>query len=315
MLNRRHLRIKVLQVLYAFFQSSDTDRSKAEKELLLSIERMYDMYLFLMLALPEMKRAALNRQAELKKKMRPTPEELNPNTKWVDNTLVLAIENSKELYKVSEARKVNWLGAENQEIFRKMHLNLLETELYFEHMNNGQEGDEEDLNFALQVFKQEVANSTLMQHFFDEKSIYWADDLDLCASMAIKTMKAWKPGSVFEIMPLFKENDDERDYILTLLHETIKRDEAHEKDILTLAENWELDRIAKMDMLLLKMGLTELQACPSIPTKVTLNEYIEISKFYSTPKSNVFINGILDKAIAKLTQEKRIQKVGRGLLN
>ena len=315
MLNRRHLRIKVLQVLYAYFQSSDSDRSKAEKELLLSIERMYDMYLFLLLALPEMKRAAQTRQAELKKKMRPTPEELNPNMKWVDNSLVAAMERSNALYKMSEQRKVNWLGAENQELFRKMHLNLQETEVYFEHMNNGQQGEEEDMSFALQVFKQEIANSTLIQNFFDEKSIYWADDLDLCASMAIKTMKYWKPGSDFDIMPLFKENDDERDYILTLLHETIKQDAAHENDILTLADNWELDRIAKMDMLLLKMGLTELQSCPSIPTKVTLNEYIEISKFYSTPKSNVFINGILDKAIEKLTQEKRIQKSGRGLLN
>lgn len=315
MLNRRHLRIKVLQVLYAYFQSADSDRSKAEKELLLSVERMYDMYLYLLLALPEMKRAAQNRQAELKKKMRPTPEELNPNMKWVDNSLVAAIERSNALYKMSEQRKVNWLGAENQEIFRKMHLNLQESEVYFEHMNNGQEGIEEDMSFALQVFKQEIANSTLIQNFFDEKSIYWADDLDLCASMAIKTMKSWKPGAEFEIMPLFKENDDERDYILTLLHETIKQDAAHENDILSLADNWELDRIAKMDMLLLKMGLTELQSCPSIPTKVTLNEYIEISKFYSTPKSNVFINGILDKAIEKLSGEKRIQKSGRGLLN
>jgi N utilization substance protein B len=315
MLNRRHLRIKVLQVLYAFFQSSDTDRSKAEKELLLSIERMYDMYLFLMLALPEMKRAALNRQAELKKKMRPTPEELNPNTKWVDNTLVLAIENSKELYKVSEARKVNWLGAENQEMFKKMYMHLLDTELYFEHMNNGAEGTEEDSIFALQVFKQEVANASWLQHFFDEKSIYWSDDLDLCASMALKTLKTWKPGQQLEVMPLYKADDDEKEFVLTLLHQTIKNDTQHESDILALADNWELDRIAKMDMLLLKMGLTELQFCQSIPTKVTLNEYIEISKFYSTPKSNVFINGILDKAIAKLTQEKRIQKIGRGLLN
>lgn len=315
MLNRRHLRIKVLQVLYAYFQSPDADRSKAEKELLTSVERMYDMYLFLLLALPEMKRAAMNRQAELQKKMRPTQEELHPNMKWVENALIAALENNHELYKISENRKVNWLGAENQELFRKLNLNLLDSELYFEHMNNGQEGIEEDKNFAIQVFKQELANSTLLQHFFDEKSIYWADDLDLCASMAIKTMKSWEEGKSIEIMPLFKENDDEKEFILTLLHETIKHDETHEKDILTLAQNWELDRIAKMDMLLLKMGLTELEACSSIPTKVTLNEYIEISKFYSTPKSNVFINGILDKAIEKLTNEKRIQKIGRGLKN
>jgi N utilization substance protein B len=315
MLNRRHLRIKVLQVLYAFFQGHENDAHKVEKELLLSIERMYDMYLYLLLALPELQRAAQNRQAELKKKMRPTHEDLHPNMKFVDNQLIGQLASHTSLYKLAEQRKVNWLGAENQEMFKKMYLHLLDTELYFEHMNNGLEGTEEDLAFALQVFKQEVANASLLQHFFDEKSIYWTDDLDLCASMALKTLKSWKPGQPMDIMPLYKPDDDEKEFVLTLMHKTIQSDQQHQADILALADNWELDRIAKMDMLLLKMGLTELQYCSSIPTKVTLNEYIEISKFYSTPKSNVFINGILDKAILKLTEEQRIQKVGRGLLN
>ncbi len=302
-------------MLYAFFQGHEEDAHKVEKELLLSIERMYDMYLYLLLSLPELQRAAQNRQAELKKKMRPSTDDLNPNMKFVENKLIEHLTTHVSLYKLAEQRKVNWLGAENQEMFRKMFLHLQETELYFEHMNNGIEGQEEDLQFAIQVFKQEVANASLLQHFFDEKSIYWTDDLDLCASMALKTLKSWKPGKELEILPLYKPDDDEKEFVLTLLHQTIKADDQHEKDILELADNWELDRIAKMDMLLLKMGLTELQYCTSIPTKVTLNEYIEISKFYSTPKSNVFINGILDKAISKLTDEKRIQKVGRGLLN
>ncbi|MEN9700349.1 MAG: transcription antitermination factor NusB [Bacteroidota bacterium] len=315
MLNRRHLRIKVLQVLYAFYQSEELDLLKAEKELERSVERMYDMYLYLILSLPELKRAAQNRHAELRKKMRPTEEDLHPNTKWVDNALVAAIESSQSLLKLAEKRKVNWLGAENQELYRKLMLAILDSEVYFEHLNNGLTGPEEDLAFAVQLFKSEIANAELVQHFFDEISIYWADDLDLCASMAIKTFKNWKEGSVFEVMPLFKENDDEHAFMLTLLKECIKNDEQHAHDIARLADNWELDRIAKMDILLLKMGLTELQSCPSIPTKVSINEYIEISKFYSTPKSNVFINGILDKAVATLSQEKRIQKIGRGLLN
>lgn len=304
-----------MQVLYAFFQGHENDAFKAEKELLLSIERMYDMYLYLLIALPELQRAAQNRQAELKKKMRPTAEDLNPNMKFIDNELINHLAAHKSLYKLAEQRKVNWLGAENQEMFKKMHLHLMDTELFFEHMNNGAKGIEEDMAFAVQIFKQEVANASLLQYFFDEKSIYWTDDLDLCASMALKTLKSWKPGQQMEIFTLYKADDDEKEFILTLLHKTIQSDEQHQADVLVLADNWELDRIAKMDMLLLKMGLTELQYCTSIPTKVTLNEYIEISKFYSTPKSNVFINGILDKAISKLTDEKRIQKVGRGLLN
>jgi N utilization substance protein B len=314
MLNRRHLRIKVLQILYAFFQSEEESILKAEKELLSAVERMYDMYLFMLMTLPELKRAGQNRMDDNKKKMRPSEEDLNPNLKFVNNKLIEAIENSYELTKLSEIRKVNWLGAESQEIFRKLYLTILESEVFFEHMNNDSEGIEEDMAFALQLFKAEIANSDLIQYFFDEKSIYWADDLDLCCSMAMKTMKSWKEGKSFEVLPLYKENDDEKEFIVNLLRKTIQMNEENEALIAEFAQNWELDRIAKMDILLLKMGLTELQTCSSIPTKVTLNEYIEISKFYSTPKSNLFINGVLDKAIVQLTKDKKIVKIGRGLI-
>lgn len=315
MLNRRHLRIKVLQILYAFFQSEEENILKAEKELLSAVERMYDMYLFMILTLPELKRAGLNRIEEQKKKMRPSEEDLNPNMKFVQNVLVDAIEGSNELTKLSESRKVNWLGAESQEIFRKLYLSILESEVYFEHMNNDAVGFEEDMQFALQLFKSEIANSELIQYFFEEKSIYWADDLDLCCSMAMKTMKTWTAEKSFEVMPLYKENDDEKEFIVNLLRKTIQMNEENESLITELTQNWELDRIAKMDIILLKMGLTELQTCSSIPTKVTLNEYIEISKFYSTPKSNLFINGVLDKAIIQLTKDKKIVKIGRGLIS
>ncbi len=314
MLNRRHLRIKVLQILYAFFQSEEESILKAENELLSAVERMYDMYLFMLMSLPELKRAALNHMDAHKKKLRPTEDDLNPSTKFVNNVLIEAIESSYELTKLSETRKVNWLGAESQEIFRKLYINVIESEVFFEHMNNDSEGLEADMAFALQLFKAEIANSDLIQSFFDEKSIYWADDLDLCCSMAMKTMKTWAKGKAFEILPLYKENDDEKEFIVNLLRKTLQMNAENEALISEFAQNWELDRIAKMDILLLKMGLTELQTCSSIPTKVTLNEYIEISKFYSTPKSNLFINGVLDKAITQLTKDKKIVKIGRGLI-
>jgi N utilization substance protein B len=130
----------------------------------------------------------------------------------------------------------------------------------------------------------------------------------------MKTMMSWKEAKPFEVLPLYKENDDEKEFIVNLLRKTIQMNEENEALIDEFAQNWDLDRIAKMDILLLKMGLTELQTCSSIPTKVTLNEYIEISKFYSTPKSNLFINGVLDKAIVQLTKDKKIVKIGRGLI-
>ena len=316
MLNRRHLRIKVLQILYAFYQSGDRDVLKAEKELLVSVERMYDLYIYLLLTLPELVQAGTNKLDEKKKKLRPTAEDLNPNRKFVDNSLIRSLAANETLRKLSEKRKVNWMGAENQEIFRKMFLQINGSELYFEFMNNGVEGADEDRSFAIQLFKNEVVNSDYLHHFFEEKSIYWLDDIDLCCSMVLKALKTWNPkNDHFEILPLFKENDDEKQFVTSLIKETLLKDDENNKLITELAENWELERIATMDIILLKMGITKLQVCSEIPTKVTLNEYIEISKFYSTPKSNTFINGILDKAIDSLRKDGKIIKVGRGLLN
>jgi N utilization substance protein B len=315
MLNRRHLRVKALQVLYAFFQSDETDVLKAQKEIMFSVERMYDMYLYLLLTLPEIQRAAENKIEERKKKFRPTSEDLNPNLKLVQNKIISQLESCKHLRKLSEERKVNWTGAVNQEIFRKMYLQIMESEVFFEHMNNGHTGFEEDLAFAVHLFKTEIANSSYLFHFFEEMSLHWLDDLDLCCAMVLKTLKIIPEIGDFKVFPLFKENDDEKEFILRLVKRTIEMDSENESLINELTENWELDRIARMDILLLKMGITELQTFSSIPTKVTLNEYIEISKFYSTPKSNVFINGILDKAISRLAKEKKIVKTGRGLLS
>jgi N utilization substance protein B len=315
MLNRRHLRIKVLQILYDFFQSGEVDVLKAQNELLLSVERMYDLYLYLLLTLPEVKSASVTKIEERKRKLRPTEEDLNPNLKLVENKLIQQIEESSELRRLSEKRKVNWMGVENQEIFRKMFLQILESETYFEFMKNDQDGYDNDKAFAVQLFKIDIANSVYLYNYFEEKSIFWMDDIDLCCSMALKSIKAAKENEEFVVLPLYKENDDEKEFIVNLVRKTIELDKENEDLIMKLADNWELDRIAKMDMLLLKMGITELQVCSSIPTKVTLNEYIEISKFYSTPKSNLFVNGILDKAIAQLTNDKKIQKIGRGLMN
>ena len=315
MLNRRHLRIKVLQILYAFFQSKEIDVVKAQNELLLSVERMYDLYLYLLLTIPELKRAAEVNNENRKNKLRPNESDLMPNLKWVENSLILKIEESKELNKVSSARKVNWLGAENQEIFRKMFLQVKDSETYFEFMENGLKDFEEDKKFALALFKNEIINSEFLHNYIEDKSIYWLDDIDLCCSMALKTLKTAAPDKEISILSLYKEDDDEKEFILNLCRNTIEMDVENEKLIEILAVNWEVDRIAKMDVLLLKMALVELQTCSSIPTKVTMNEYIEISKFYSTPKSNLFINGILDKAISQLTKEKKIKKSGRGLVS
>ncbi len=313
MLNRRHLRIKVLQVLYAFFQSKDSEFGSSQKELMRSVDRIYDLYLFLLLSFTEVRDRANFRLEENKKKIRPTDEDLNPNRKFVDNKIIDILSNHSEIRRLSEDRKINWVGDENQEMFRKLFLQMREGETYFEYMNNEQEGFEEDRAFALAIFKSDIANSQLIYDFFEERSIHWMDDIDLACSMVIKTIKSFEEDASNPVLPLYKDPEDEQSFIKELLRKTIVMDDENEKLIDELTQNWELDRIAKMDVLLMKMAITEMQIFANIPTKVTLNEYIEISKFYSTPKSNGFINGVLDKAISKLTAAGKINKIGRGL--
>lgn len=315
MLNRRHLRIKVLQALYAYFQSNEDNFRHTENELMQAVERIQDLYLYLLLSFSEIKNIAENRIEENTKKIRPSEEDLNPNTKFIDNNIIRLLEENKELRRLSEERKVNWVGDEHQEMFRKMFLIIKDSEIYFEYMNNESKTFEDDKAFALELFKVEIANSELLYNFFEEKSIHWMDDIDLACSMVLKTLKSVNEGEVIELLPLYKVDDDEQEFIRELLRKTISMDKENEALIDELTKNWELDRIAKMDVILMKMAITELQIFNNIPTKVTLNEYIEISKFYSTPKSNGFINGILDKAIDRLQTEKKIVKIGRGLMN
>jgi N utilization substance protein B len=315
MLNRRHLRVKVLQALYAYYQSGNDDVLRAEKSLFKAVEQMYDLYLFLLLTLPEIKSKAEYRLEENKKKLLPTDEDLNPNLKLINNRIIQFIEQQPALRSESENRKVNWIGDVEQDIFRKMFLQIRESETYFQFMNNGEDSFEDDKSFIIQLFKEEIANFPALFDYFEEKSIDWMDDIDLMCSMVIKTIKAFKEDGVSKILPLYKPEDDEKDFIKNLLRETIRNEKEHLKLIDELTQNWELDRIAKIDVLLMQMAIAELQVFKTIPKKVTLNEYIEIAKYYSTPKSSVFINGVLDKAIARLEKEGKIQKIGRGLLN
>ncbi|MDG1734973.1 MAG: transcription antitermination protein NusB [Crocinitomicaceae bacterium] len=314
MLNRRHLRIKVLQMLYTFYnQKESMDLKTANTQLLESVDLMYDLYLYLLLAFQEVKNASLSKMEDRANKLRPSFEDLNPNRKFVDNSIVESITNSNPLQDLCQRRNVNWKSDERQEIFRKLFIEIEKSEVYFEHMEAIENDFSNAKNFLVQLFRNEIANSPLVYNFFEEEEIRWMDDIDLACSMVIKTIKNTKDEGPFEFLPLYKDNDDEKEFITTLLKQTVAIDQESEKMIAELADNWELDRIAKMDVLLLKMAFAELQSFESIPTKVTINEYLEISKYYSTPKSNVFINGILDKSLKKMTKDKKIVKTGRGL--
>ncbi|MFZ6052435.1 transcription antitermination factor NusB [Halocola ammonii] len=311
MLNRRHLRIKVLQSLYAYYQSVDKDMKKTENEMFHGIEKMYHMYLYLLLLIVEMQGAAIEKIEAGKNKRLPSEEDLHPNTRFVTNAPLRVLANSKTLKKAAESEKINW--SENPDLIKKEFRTLIETDEYKEYMESSERGFHHDRIYLIRFFKKHLVNFEMLQDWFEEKSIFWNDDLDLVASMVIKTIKSIDEKSDdLELLPLWKE--DEKEFVTKLFRNSIVHGEEYSKMIDEFTKNWELDRIAIMDIILMKMAIAEAITFKNIPLKVTLNEYIELSKYYSTPKSHGFLNGVLDKLFAKLKDEGAIKKTGRGLV-
>jgi transcription antitermination protein NusB len=313
MLNRRQIRIKVMQILFAYYSEDKPDIVKYEKILFESFDRFRDLYIALLLIPAEMQAKAIEKiEAGMNKKL-PTKEDLHPNTKFVTNTLVRILANSKKLDKTAKEIHIRW--KDNDDLLRQIFKTLTESPDYKEYMASKERGFEHDREFLLRFIRRHIVNFELMHDYLEEIGIFWNDDLDLAASMALKTLKSVKEkDDDIELMPLWKADDDEEEYTKNLFRKTLSMGEESEKLIAANAPNWEADRIALMDMVILKMALAEAQNFESIPLKVTMNEYIELANYYSTPKSNVFINGILETLFAKLQADGKIKKVGRGLV-
>lgn len=313
MLNRRYLRIKVYQALYALWQSDQGSAARIEKELFLSIERTYDLYVQLMLLFGEVHRVAENRIAERKQKRMPTAEDRDPSRRFVDNPVLLLLAESKRLLLESEKRKLGWMG--EGDLVNKIVKQFEASEHYRKYMEAPATGFAKDQGVLLDLFLEHIAHLEALHDHCESKSIYWLEDLDLACSLVKRSVESLKPGDTdLALTDLGREPVEEREFVTTLYRRSIDESEEHEKIIAEKASNWEADRIALSDMILMKMALTEARNFDQIPVKVTMNEYIEIAKAYSTPKSKNFINGILDKLFSELKEAGTIRKVGRGLL-
>ena len=313
MLNRRHIRIKVLQAFYAFFQSNNEDVLKGEKELFHSVEKIYDLYIFILMLFPSLKRQALIQIEEAKRSEYLRQDIHILKTGFIDNQLVDIIEQSKVLQKISKDRKINWEGDVENDLTKKIFKEVYQTDNYKNLLQSESSSFNDDKNALVQLYKKEICNLEKLHHFFDEKSIYWQDDLDHVSSMILKTLKSIREDQELEILPLWKE--DEYEFTQNLFRKAVLQKEENDALLQTYSKNWEKERLATMDSLLMNLAMTEALEFSSIPIKVTLNEYIEISKFYSTPKSNSFINGILDRIFEDYKKDGKLVKRGRGLIN
>ncbi|MCC6599069.1 MAG: transcription antitermination protein NusB [Crocinitomicaceae bacterium] len=313
MLNRRHIRIKVLQILFAYYSDVSPDAKVYENMLFESIHRFRDLYVSLLLLLAEMQSLAIEKiEAGMNKRL-PSHEDLHPNAKFVTNELLRTLANSKKLAAASKEVHLQW--RDNKDLLKQMFKMLTETEDYKEYMASKERGFEHDREYLLRFFRRHLVNFESMHDYLEDKGIFWNDDLDLASSMVLRTLKTVKEGEEdITFLPLWKEGDDEEEFCRQLFRKTLAMGADNEKLISDNTPNWETDRIALMDMILLKMAFAEAATFESIPVKVTMNEYIELSKYYSTPKSATFVNGLLDHLIPKLQAAGKVKKVGRGLL-
>ena len=310
MLNRRYLRIKTMQILYSYYQQDKPNALLFEKELFKSLDKIYDLYIYVLVLFTDMHHTAHLVLEESKNKRLPTPEDLNPNLRFIENILLQNLTNSSELKKEVLNRKISWQS--DFDLVRKLFSELRATDLYKDYMASKTPSAKEDKQFLISVATEFLYEHDLLNHLFEEKNIHWADDTFGAFSMVSRTFENFT--GTFKLVPLFKDAEDDKKFISTLFLKTIDGDKEYEKLIDEKTKNWEFDRIASMDVLLMKMAMTEFLHINNVPIKVSLNEYIDISKEYSTPNSKNFINGILDKIIADLKRDNLIQKTGRGLL-
>lgn len=312
MLNRRYLRIKVLQALYSFYRDDRLDIGIKEKELKSSVEKIYDLYLYLILILKELRTIGERTLEDRKKKMLPTAEDLNPNTRFIDDPLLMKVDTSPLLARLKKEKVINW-PIDEEPALRKIYSEIMASSDYEAYRNIPSVSFEDSKKFVHAIYKKFISENELVKQYLFEKNIHWAGDYTLATLSVMKTIKGFKEEGELELLPLYKADDD-FDYMITLFRHTILEDVNVSAILKDKIANWEPERIASIDMLLMKMAITEILQFPGIPVKVTLNEYIEISKQYSSPKSNTFINGILDAVVKDLRSQNKLAKTGRGLI-
>jgi len=312
--NRRHIRVKVMQSIYAMHQNGSDNLEGQEKFLFYSIDSIQDLYLVMVSSLIELskkEKVFLNLSSQ---KHLATPEERNPNNKFINNAIFQMLEENNSLSIALENRKINNWNIHDD------YINLLltalkESKLYDKYMSSKIKTFEEDKQFVLDLFSEIIVPNEKLYEYLEDDKLTWIDDIPVVNTQIVKQLKAIKSAEDdgFRVPKLFKDAED-KDFAKDLFRKTVLNEKELAKEFESKTPNWDMDRIAEMDTIILKMAICELLKFPSIPVKVTLNEYLELAKEYSTPKSSIFINGILDNLVKEFQTNKRMIKAGRGLM-
>jgi transcription antitermination protein NusB len=313
MISRRLLRIKALMALYAFNRREDDNIAQAEKELLFSIEKTYDLYHYLLLLVLEVADIASEKIDQALQKRMPSPEDLNPKRRFIDNQVIAQLRINKAFNDYISSRKLSWSNYPH--IPRLMYNKMIAWDKYEEYMSTEVHGYPSDKKFIINIITRLFAESEDLESNFEEQSIYWNDDTEYVTLMIEKTLKKFKSdsGKNVPMMPLYKNKEDE-EFVRILFRKAILHSKQYSELIDKNTTNWEVERIALMDILVMQLAITEIIEFQEIPVKVTLNEYIEIAKYYCTSKSSTFVNGILDNIVKEIRERGLFKKSGKGLI-
>ena len=306
MINRVLIRIKVLQVVYAYYQKESKDIALAEKELLHSLQKSYDLYHYLLLLIPALTDFEQKRLDKRKNKYLATEEEKNPNTRFIDNRFSEQLSQNKRLFAFFNEKGSIWT---DEEVFLKNFLDqIISSDIYTEYLKSP-DSYESDKEFWRKIFKQYVHSSEEFDELLEDKSIFWNDDIDIISTFALKSLKKFEEQTPTDqaLLPMFKDEED-KSFAINLLRRSILEGSSHNERIDRHIKNWDIDRVAIIDLYIMQIAIVELLNFPSIPINVTLNEYIDIAKYYSTSKSGLFINGTLDAIVNELKSEKILFK-------
>lgn len=307
MINRVLIRLKIVQIVYAYYQNGGKNLDTAEKELFFSLSKAYDLYNYLLLLMVAVTKQANKRLNAAKNKLVPTKEELFPDTKFVENRFIAQLEVNKQLLEFSNNQKKTW---ENEADFVKTLCDkILESDIYKEYMASETSSYEEDRELWRKLYKNIIFNNIELDQVLEDQSLYWNDDKEIVDTFVLKTIKRFdeKNGAKQELLPEFKDEEDQ-DFARRLFRRTILNADYYRHLISENTKNWDLDRVAFMDVVIMQIALAEILSFPNIPVSVSLNEYVEIAKLYSTPKSGGFINGTLDGIVNSLKKENKLTK-------
>ena len=307
MINRVLIRLKVIQIVYAYYQNGSKNLDSAEKELFFSLSKAYDLYNYLLMLMVALTEYARKRIDAAKGKLQPTKDELHPNMKFVENKFIAQLEVNSQLLEFINNQKRTWDN--DQDFIKELFDKIAASDLYKEYMSSEDNSYAADKEFWRKVYKNFIFNNDALDQVLEDQSLYWNDDKEIVDTFVLKTIKRFEEeqGSKQPLLPEFKDEEDQ-EFARRLFRRTILNAEYYRHLISDNVKNWEFDRVAFMDVIIMQIALAEILSFPNIPVNVSLNEYVDIAKLYSTIKSGSFINGTLDGIVNQLKKEGKLNK-------